>query len=281
MQLSTTNKEFKRPLIEWMPIYSMWLREILRFVGQRSRVIGAIVQPFLFLALMAIPMSRLMPEEAQGLVTEMFGGLGFFAYLVPGMVGVGLLFSGLMGGVSVLWDKEFGFLKEVMVAPVRRVSLMVGRSLGNMTVGICQALLTVGVATIFGIWFGFEIASLGGFFQALAFMILTYAVFIGLGLTMGGLFGDTEGFMTIVQVLQMPMLFLSGAFVPIDRLAGVPVLYQLQFINPLTYGIDGIRATLAGAEPFFPLGVDFAVVGGFAILFLALGTWCFQRMEVD
>lgn len=280
MQVSTKG-ELKRPLIEWTPIYSMWLREIIRFVGQPSRVIGAIVQPFLFLALMAIPMSRLMPEEAQGLMTEMFGGLSFFAYLVPGMVGVGLLFSGIMGGVSVLWDKEFGFLKEVMVAPVRRVSLMVGRSLGNMTVGICQALLTVGVALLFGIWFGFEVASPLGFLQALLFMLLTYAVFIGLGLTMGGLFGDTEGFMTIVQVMQMPLLFLSGAFVPVDRLAGVPVLYQLQFINPLTYGIDGIRASLTGIEPFFPLGVDIAVVAGFAIIFLLVGTWCFERMEVD
>jgi ABC-2 type transport system permease protein len=280
MELSK-EKELKRPLIEWTPIYSMWLREIIRFFGQRSRVIGAIIQPFLFLGLMAIPMSRLMPSEAEGLMEQMFGGLNFFSYLVPGMVGVGLLFSGVMGGVSVLWDKEFGFLKEVMVAPVRRVSLMVGRSLGNMTVGICQALLTVGVACLFGIWYEFGIASALGFLQAFVFMILTYAVFIGLGLTMGGVFGDTEGFMTIVQVMQMPLLFLSGAFVPIDRLAGVPVLYQLQFINPLAYGIDGIRASLTGAAPFFPIWVDFAVVIGFAILFLALGTWRFERMEVS
>lgn len=271
----------RKAIIEWTPIYSMWLREVLRFFSMRSRVISSFVQPFLFLALMAIPMSQLIPSKAQGMMAEMFGGLGFFGFLVPGIVGITLLFGGTMGGVSVLWDKEFGFLKEVMVAPVKRISLMIGRSLGNMTIGIPQALVTVGIACLLGSWYGFKIQSAGGFFLALLFMSLTFAAFVGFGLTLGGIFEETEGFFAFIQLIQMPLFFLSGAFVPIDRLKGVPVLYQAQFINPLTYGIDGIRASLTGARPFFPLWVDLIAIFAFAVFFLILGARAFERMEID
>jgi ABC-2 type transport system permease protein len=272
----------KKPLIEWTPIYSMWLREIIRFVNMKPRVISSIIQPFLFLGLMAIPFSRLMPPEAQGLMSEMFGGLSFFGYLAPGIVGIGLLTTGIMGGVTVIWDKEFGFLKEVMVAPVRRISLMIGRSLGGMTIAIMQALLTIGVASLFGMspQFNFRVQSAAGLGLAVVFIIFTFCAFIGAGITLGGMFEETEGFMSIVMLLQMPLLFLSGAFVPIARLEGVPVLYQLQFINPLTYGIDGIRASLTGASPFFPLWVDLVVIFAFALVFLILGARAFNRMQL-
>jgi ABC-2 type transport system permease protein len=270
----------KKPLIEWTPIYSMWLREIIRFFNMKTRVISSIIQPFLFLGLMAIPFSRLMPTEAQGMMKEMFMGLSFFGYLAPGIVGIGLLTTGIMGGVTVIWDKEFGFLKEVMVAPVRRISLMIGRSLGGMTIAIIQALLTIGVASLFGILYDFQVQSAAGLGLALVFIILTFAAFIGAGITLGGMFEETEGFMSIVMLLQMPLLFLSGAFVPIARLEGVPVLYQLQFINPLTYGIDGIRASLTGATPVFPLWIDLVVIFAFALVFLVLGARAFNRMEL-
>jgi ABC-2 type transport system permease protein len=103
----------------------------------------------------------------------------------------------------------------------------------------------------------------------------------GAGITLGGLFEESEGFMSIVMLLQMPMFTLSGAFVPIERLSGVPVLYQLQFINPLTYGIDGIRAALTGATPYFPLWVDFVVVFAFALVFLILGARSFNNMQLS
>jgi ABC-2 type transport system permease protein len=270
----------ERMIIEWSPIYSMWLRQIIRFFNMRARVISTFVQPFLFLVLLAIPMSRLFGPAS----SELFGDLTFFGFLVPGIVGMGLLFGGMMGGITVLWDKDFGFLKEVMVAPVRRTSLMMGRSLGSMTVGMIQALITVGVALILGRWYGFQIQSVIGFLQAMVFMVLTFAIFVGFGLTLGGLFEETEGFMTFVQLIQMPIFFLSGAMIPIIQLRGVPVLYQLQFINPFTYGVDGIRAALTGASPFFGfwgLWVDFVVLLVFAMLFLFLGAYSFSRMEVD
>jgi ABC-2 type transport system permease protein len=271
----------RRKGIEWTPIYSMWLRQIIRFFGMRSRVISTFVQPFIFLALLAIPMSRLFGGAPPEFQQVMFGGLTFFSFLVPGIVGMGLLIGGIMGGVTVLWDKEFGFLKEVMVAPVRRTSLMIGRSLGNMSTTMIQALMTVGVALLFGIWYGFQIKSVVGLLLAIVFMVLTIATFVGFGLALGGLFEETEGFMTFVQLIQMPIFFLSGAMIPINQLKGVPVLYQVQFINPLTYGVDGIRATLTGTASVLPLWLDFVVILVFAVIFLFLGAYVFSKMEVD
>jgi len=271
----------KRKGIEWTPIYSMWLRQMIRFFGQRSRVISTFVQPFIFLALLALPMSQLFGQAPPEFQQVMFGGLTFFSFLVPGIVGMGLLFGGTLGGVTVLWDKEFGFLKEVMVAPVRRTSLMIGRSLGNMTTAMIQALMTIGIALLFGIWYDFQIKSVVGLLLAIVIMVLTFATFVGFGLTLGGLFEETEGFMTFVQLIQMPIFFLSGAIIPIYQLKGVPVLYQLQFINPLTYGVDGIRATLTGTAPALPLWLDFVVVLVSSIIFLFLGAYAFSKMEVD
>jgi ABC-2 type transport system permease protein len=152
-----------------------------------------------------------------------------------------------------------------------------------MTTAMIQALMTIGVALLFGIWFDFQIQSAVGFFLSIVFMVLTFAAFIGFGLTLGGLFEDTEGFMTFTRLIEMPIFFLSGAIIPITQLKGVPVLYQLQFINPLTYGVDGIRATLTGVSSFPPLSLwlDFVVILGFAMVFLFLGAYSFSKMEVD
>jgi ABC-2 type transport system permease protein len=261
------------------PIYSMWLREIIRFFHAKSRVFSMIVQPFLFLGLFALPLSGLFRGAPAG--TDMFGGLSFFSYLVPGMVAIGLLFSGTRGGVSVLWDKDFGFLKEVMVAPVPRMSLILGRSLGQLTTVLIQSFITLGVAELFGLWFGFSIASAAGFLAAVVAMILTFTIFVCFGLVLGSIFEDTEGFMTFVQLITMPIFFLSGAITPVTQLAGIPVLYQLQFINPLTYGVDAIRSLLLGIPSVIPLWTDFLVLLGLACVFVVLGGYSFSRMEVD
>ncbi|MDY6985019.1 MAG: ABC transporter permease [Candidatus Thermoplasmatota archaeon] len=260
------------------PIYSMWLREIIRFFHARSRIFSMILQPFLFLGLFALPLSGLFRGQQD---LDMFGGLTFFAYLVPGMLAINLLFRGTRGGVSVLWDKDFGFLKEVMVAPVSRTTLIVGRSLGQLTTALIEGLITLGVALLFGIWFDFRIASVAGFLGALVFMILTFVTFVSFGLIMGSLFEDTEGFMTFVQLITMPIFFLSGAITPINQLQDIPVLYQLQFVNPLTYGVDAIRSLITGVPSVIPIWTDFVVLLAWAIVLVLLGGYAFSKMEVD
>jgi ABC-2 type transport system permease protein len=263
----------RRPLLEGQPIYSMCLRELIRFFRMKTRTISAIVSPFTWMILFGLPLSRLFPSGTS------FEGLPFFAFVVPGIIGMGLLFSGTNSGVTVLWDKEFGFLKEVMVAPVRRTSLMMGRSLGAMVVAMFQGLLTIGIALLFGIWFGFHIVSVTGFLLAVAFMVITFLTFVGFGLTLGALIEGTEGFMSLVSMIEMPLFFLSGGMFPINQVKGIPILYQAEFVNPLTYGVDGIRGALTGVYLMSPY-LDFAVIACSAVLFLLLGTYAFTKMEV-
>jgi len=274
--MNETVSEKRLGIIE--PIYSMWLREIIRFFHARSRIFSMILQPFLFLGLFALPLSGLFRGQEN---LGMFGGLTFFAYLVPGMLAINLLFRGTRGGVSVLWDKDFGFLKEVMVAPVSRTTLIVGRSLGQLTTALIESFITLGAALLFGIWFDFRIASAAGFLGALVFMILTFVAFVSFGLIMGSIFEDTEGFMTFVQLITMPIFFLSGAITPINQLQGIPVLYQLQFVNPLTYGVDAIRSLITGVPSVIPLWTDFVVLLVWAIVLVLLGGYAFSKMEVD
>jgi ABC-2 type transport system permease protein len=273
-----TQKVTRRPLFEGEPIYSMWLRELIRFSGMQSRIIATFVSPLSWLLFLGIPLSQIFASGAS--LTILPAGFHFFAFIVPGVVCMGLLFGGTNSGVTVLWDKEFGFLKEVMVAPVRRTSLMIGRSLGALTIAMIQALTTLGIALILGTWLGFRIISVGGFFLAMGFAIITFFAFVGFGLTLGALIEETEGFMTIIRMLEFPMFFLSGALLPITVIKGIPVLYQLQFINPLTYGVDGVRGLLTGVF-FIPPWLDLTVIVAFALLFLFLGAYTFSRMEVD
>jgi ABC-2 type transport system permease protein len=266
----------QRPIFEGQPIYSMWLREVIRFFRMKPRVIAFIASPFTWLILLGVPLSVVFPKS---MLASLHLQVPFFAFVVPGVLGMGLLFGGTNSGVTVLWDKEFGFLKEVMVAPVRRVSLIIGRSLGAMTISILQALITIGVALLFGIWFGFQIKSVAGFLLAIVFMIITFFGAVGFGLTLGALIEETEGFMTIVRMIEMPLFFLSGGLLPINVIKGIPVLYQIQFVNPLTYGVDGVRGTLTG-QYLLPPWIDFTAIVAFAIIFLLLGTYAFSKMEV-
>jgi ABC-2 type transport system permease protein len=266
----------RRPIFEGQPIYSMWLRELIRFFRMKPRVLAFIASPFTWLILLGVPLSVVFPAD---MLAKLHIQVPFFAFVVPGVLGMGLLFGGTNSGVTVLWDKEFGFLKEVMVAPVRRVSLIIGRSLGAMTISILQALITIGVALLFGLRLGFQINSAAGFLLALVFMVITFFGAVGFGLTLGALIEETEGFMTIVRMIEMPLFFLSGGLLPITVIKSVPVLYQLQFVNPLTYGVDGVRGALTG-QYLLPLWLDLTAVAVVAVIFLLLGTYAFSKMEV-
>lgn len=199
-------------------------------------------------------------------------GMDFLDFLAPGIVGMTLLFAATMSGASVIWDKEFGFLKEVLVAPVNRFSIILGRSLGGMTTAIIQALIIVAIAVAMGV----KISSVSGFFLSIAFMILTCATFTGFGLILATKLGNTEGFMSITNLIIMPIFFLSGAFFP---LAAMPAgIRYMMYANPLTYGVDGLRGTLVGGAAF-PLWLDFTVLLVLSIALASFGAYLFSKME--
>ena len=253
--------------IDPLPIYTMWLRQIKRFLRVRSRVASSILLPFLFLAFLGLPLS-FFPNMEEIL------GMNYLDFLAPGIVGMTLLFAGTISGVSVIWDKEFGFLKEVLVAPVNRFSIILGRSLGSMTIALVQALIIIAIAVAMGV----KISGISGFFLSIVFMILTCATFTGLGLIIATKLTNTEGFMSLMNLVIMPIFFLSGAFFPLELMP--PGVRYIMYINPLTYGVDGLRGTLVGGAAF-PLWLDFAVLLVLSITLAGLGAYFFSKMEAD
>ncbi len=258
-----------RRIIDPLPIYTMWLREMKRFLRVKARVVGSLLMPLFFLAFLGLPMSFIPARQIPGLE-----GIGYLDFLAPGIVGMTLLFAGTMSGASVIWDKEFGFLKEVLVAPVNRFSVILGRSLGGMTTAIIQALVIVGIAIAIGV----KLSSVSGFFLALVIMILTCAAFTGFGLIIATKLGNLEGFMAIMNLIVFPIFFLSGALFPIQSMPSW--LRYIMYIDPLTYGVDGLRGTLIGISAF-PLWLDFAVLIILCLALATLGSYFFSKMEAD
>jgi ABC-2 type transport system permease protein len=258
-----------RRLIDPLPIYTMWLREMKRFLRVKARVVGSLLMPIFFLAFLGLPMSFIPIRQIPGLE-----GTGYLDFLAPGIVGMTLLFAGTMSGASVIWDKEFGFLKEVLVAPVNRFSVILGRSLGGMTTAIIQALIIVGIAVAMGV----KLASVSGFFLAILIMIFTCATFTGFGLIIATKLGNLEGFMAIMNLIVFPIFLLSGALFPIQSMPSW--LRYIMYIDPLTYGVDGLRGTLIGVNAF-PLWLDFTVLIILCLALATLGAYFFSKMEAD
>lgn len=247
-------------------IYVMWLREMKIFFRAKSRLIGTLAIPFFFLLAMGF---GLRPSfNLPGL-----NDIDYFNFLVPGIIGMTILFSSTFAGLSVLWDREFGFLKEIMVTPVSRLAIILGRIAGGITTALIQGILILIISLIMG----FEILSLPGLVLAFIFMILIGIGFIGFGLTIASLIRDTQGFSLIMQFIIFPIFLLSGTFFPIENL---PVwIRSVSYINPLTYGVDGLRASLIGFSQF-SLFLDLLVLLIFGFLMIALGSYLFTKMEV-
>jgi ABC-2 type transport system permease protein len=248
-------------------VYSIWLREMLRFFRLKSRVVGSIAMPFFFLAFLGTGFGGGMSMPG------LSSGVGYIGFLTPGIIGMTLLFSATFAGLSVLWDREFGFLREIMVAPVSRISIVLGRTAGGMTTGILQAVIILAA----GILMGMAMPSLTGFLLSMVFMVLIAATFIGLGLAFASKMTDMSGFSLIVNFLIFPLFFLSGALYPLDRFPSI--VRQIAYLNPLTYGVDGLRYSLIGSSAISP-AVDLAVLVVVCIVMLSIGAYLFENTEV-
>jgi ABC-2 type transport system permease protein len=246
-------------------IYVLWLREMKRYSRAKSRIVGSLIMPLSFLAFLGLGFNRMAVPGVQS-------GTNYIMFLVPGIIGMTLLFSSTMQGLSVLWDREFGFLKEIMVAPVSRLSIVLGRIAGGTTTSLFQAVLLLVIAVILG----FRVRAASDLFAALAFMVLIAFTFIGLGLVFASRMKDMQGFSLIMNFIIFPLFFLSGAFYPLQNLPWF--VRSLSYLDPLTYGIDGLRAVLIRAHNF-PLVVDFLAMGGFAAVMLGLGAYFFEKSE--
>jgi ABC-2 type transport system permease protein len=252
-------------IINTTAVYVLWLREMKRFIRAKSRIIGALAMPLFFLAFLGLGFNRM---GVPGIGRD----LKYIHFLVPGIIGMSLLFTSTFAGLSVLWDREFGFLKEIMVTPVSRVSIVIGRIAGGTTTALIQGLMLLLIALIIGL----KIPSLASFLLALLFMLLIATTFIGLGLIFASVMKDMQGFGLIMNFVMFPMFFLSGAMYPLQNLPGV--IRALSYIDPLTFGIDGLRGALIGVSAF-SLPVDILVMVAFSVVMVVLGAWFFERSE--
>ena len=244
-------------------IYILWLRELKRYSRSRSRMIGSLGQPILFLFALGFGLGPVFQRAGQG---------NYFQFLGPGIISMSILFTAIFAGIQVVWDRQFGFLKETLVAPVPRWQIMLGKTLGGATIAVIQGLLVLILATIFG--FRPEIGLL---FLTVIYMLLVALFFTGLGISIASVLTDFNGFQIIMNFLVQPVFFLSGALFPLDNLPSV--LSSITAIDPLTYGVDGIRGTLTGAS-HFGLGTDFLVLLILVAIILSAGASLFSRIEI-
>jgi len=252
-------------VINLTAVYVLWLREMKRYFRAKSRILGSLAIPFFFLAFLGLGFNRMA-------VPGVAGSLNYIRYLVPGIVGMSLLFQSVFAGLSVLWDREFGFLKEIMVAPVSRVSIVLGRIAGGMTTALVQGLLVLAVSFLVG----FRIASVPGILLALLFMVLVSTSFIGLGLIFASRIKDMQGYSIIMNFVVFPLFFLSGALYPLGNLPSW--LRVLSYFDPLTYGVDGLRGALINISAR-GLALNLLIMGAISALMVFLGAWSFERSE--
>jgi ABC-2 type transport system permease protein len=250
-------------VIDGIAIYVLWLREMTRFLRAKSRVIGTIGMPLFFMVFLGFGFSR-----AQ--VPNLPPGVSYIQYLVPGIIGMTLLFSSTFSGISVLWDREFGFLKEIMVAPVSRVSIVLGRIAGGATTALIQG----GAILLLSLALGFSIPGIPALLGATLFMVLISVTFISLGLVFASNMKDIHGFNLITNFVVFPLFLLSGALFPLENLP--PAVQAFAYVNPLTYGVDGLRGTLLSASAF-PVPLDLAVLGLSSLVMVALASFFFER----
>jgi ABC-2 type transport system permease protein len=204
------------------------------------------------------------------------GGISYQQFIFPGIIGQTLLFTSMFMGISVIWDKEFGFMKEILVAPISRMSIFLGKMFGDSTDAVLQGVIVFFLGILLGVKVDFVM-----FLAVLPIMLLlTTFGLVSIGLTIASFITDLESFGVIQSFINLPMFFLSGALFPI-RGEGVPGWLQAASnLNPLTYGVDALRTLiLGGGQSLFPLYVDLAVICTFDVAMIIVGTWTFSRMK--
>jgi ABC-2 type transport system permease protein len=245
-------------------IYILWLREVRRYTRSKVQIIASLGQPVLYLLVLGFGMGAVFRQAGRG---------SYLQFVAPGVIAMTVLFSATFSGIALLWDRQFGFLKETLVAPVPRVFIMLGRTSGAATVALLQGALVAVVCLLAG----FRPASLALLPEGIAFLALIALVFAGLGTTIGSSLKDMQGFQMVMNFLVLPLFFLSGALYPLDNLP--KVLAALTRVDPLTYGVDGLRSALIG-QAHFGAVLDATVLSGLALTFICLGAWRFARIEV-
>ena len=253
-------------------IYVIILRELKRYWRAKARIVGSIAQSFFFLVIFGTGLGSFFGRA---------GGINYLSYLGPGIIAMGLLFGSVFSGVSVVFDRQFGFLKEMLIAPISRTSIVLGKILGGAITASIQGIILMTVAGLLGA-FTPTPALILGMLAAVGIMVLISAGFVGLGVAIGSTLNDFHAFQLISTFVMWPMFMLSGVFFPIDT---APLPLQIAgLLDPMFYGVELLRWSLTGAGT--PLlgsmgwAISLSILTGFTGVMIALGTVLFSRVQV-
>jgi ABC-2 type transport system permease protein len=253
-------------------VHAIWLRELTRFVSEPARIAGALGQPLIYLIVMGTGFGATFRAAAAP------SGFSYIVFMFPGILGMTVLFTSLFSAISIIWDREFGFLKEILVAPVARGSIVLGKVVGGATVAAIQGLILLLLAPLAGVHVGPL-----GVVKIAVVLILVASALTSLGLAIASRMATMEGFQVIMNFLIVPMWLLSGAFFP---LRGLPWwMAALVRINPLTYAVDALRGVVYETSPLrealvlHPFHVDLAAVVLVLAVMFALALTTFRSRE--
>jgi ABC-2 type transport system permease protein len=268
----------------------VWYRDLLRFWRDRARIVGSLAQPLLFLVVFGAGLGSSIGgafSPGGGAGAAGGAGIGYTEFVYPGVIGMAVLFSAVFGAMSIVWDREFGFLKEILVAPIDRTAVAVGKTLGGATQAMLQGLLLLVLAPLVGVELGLgTVVAL-----AVALFILAFAL-SAMGVAIASRMTTMQGFQIVMNFLLMPMFFLSGSLFP---LRGVPDwMAVLSRIDPVTYGMDPLRRIALGESlpaPFveslgvtvfdqvLPVGLELGILVVFGFVMLGVGAASFRRRD--
>lgn len=244
-------------------IYILWERQLKRYLRSRARVIGSLAQPLFFLLALGFGFGPVFSRAGEG---------NYIQFLVPGIISMAIIFTSIFSGMEIIWDRQFGFLKETLVAPVSRFNIMIGRTLGGATIATMQGTIVLFLSLVAG----FHPMAWILVIPAILTMFLSALLFTALGTAIASKLDDMQGFQMIMNFLVMPLFFLSGAIFPLDR---ATVLGKIASFDPLSYTVDALRHLLTSVH-FFTLAWDIFILAILTALFLALGSYFFSKVQI-
>jgi len=250
-------------------IYAMWYREYKVFLRERSRVVSSIVNPILWFVIIGGGLGSAIS----------ISGVNYQTFIFPGVLIQSVLFSSIFFGVYIVWDKKIDFLKEVLVSPLSRRDIFIGKVLGGSTDTLIQMVILLLIGLVFasaGFMPGIRL-DVFSVLVSLAFLLSTICAAVSIGLILGSQMESPEGFQLVSSFVIFPMFFLSGALFPIDNLP--PYLAPFVYLNPITYSVDGLRGMMIGKSAL-PISMDYAIITAFAALTILVGTYAFKKMKL-
>ena len=268
------------PRHELRAVGVVWRRDILRFRTDRGRILSSFAQPLLFLFVLGKGLGASIPAGA-------FGDADYSTFLFPGVLATSVMFTAVFSAISIVWDRELGFLREMLVAPVSRTSIVLGKAMGGATVATLQSVVLLALAGLVGVPYA-PVMIVG----TIALLFVVAFAITALGLVIAVRVQQIQTVMPRVQLLLAPLMFLSGAFFPVG--AALPGwLHTLALVNPITYGVDAVRRLVlhfvdpaAGAAVALhwgswtvPMWLDVVIVAGVGAALLGVAAWLFSRPE--